>query len=612
MCCFSLKQQLFAAIPIDSPRIEKLRGMKRVAFLQIAVMSVLCPCMAQSDEDMQSILRITGVSVAEELDSDVVEILSELLADPLKINVESPDRLVSAGVLSGYQAASLSDYLLRHGDLVCLTEFSLIDGFDPDLVKMLSPFVSLEPARIGSSYDACRLGIETVTRASSRIVNGITEYGYSGKYKVSYGDVLSANISALRSYDSSVNTPQMGSFNISAKFPHAGLAFLIGDFNARFGQGLVLWTGMTAGAADSPSSFRKNAAGLSSTWSFSASSSLTGAAFRWNRKHFVLSAAFGLPEMKDMGVDSFTESCLPIVNLAWYGDYGQISLTHLSRIDGLFTGYSRMADMKTSVDLQMCPGGVNVYSEAAYDWVNRTIAALGGCDWGEGDSGRLGIHLRYYPPAYASTWSSAVRSSSKCSNEYGIAFSGESDKGQASFDAAYYPVSDKADKRVQLKSTLRWRPSAGDHLSFDIRFTERWRDWGQAFRTAFRTDISLCLDEWSFTFRTDVLKCSGYGLLAYLEESYRADALAVHFRQGAFKVDEWDDRIYVYERDAPGSFNVPAFYGRGVWASLYSTWRLSAHCSMYLRLFCVAYPFMHDEAAKPGKAELRIQFRFSL
>ena len=43
---------------------------------------------------------------------------------------------------------------------------------------------------------------------------------------------------------------------------------------------------------------------------------------------------------------------------------------------------------------------------------------------------------------------------------------------------------------------------------------------------------------------------------------------AVYLRGTLFFIDEWDDRIYAYERDAPGSFNVPAYYGRGYSLSL--------------------------------------------
>ena len=73
-----------------------------------------------------------------------------------------------------------------------------------------------------------------------------------------------------------------------------------------------------------------------------------------------------------------------------------------------------------------------------------------------------------------------------------------------------------------------------------------------------------------------------------------------------FCVDDWDDRIYVYERDAPGSFNVPAMYGRGVWGSVVMSWKVSRALKVYLRGGYKSYVFMVEEKKKPGKAELKL------
>lgn len=66
-----------------------------------------------------------------------------------------------------------------------------------------------------------------------------------------------------------------------------------------------------------------------------------------------------------------------------------------------------------------------------------------------------------------------------------------------------------------------------------------------------------------------------------------------------FKVDNWEDRIYVYEREAPGNFNVPSCYGRGCRASLLLGWR-----GLYLRASRTWYPWIE----KAPKTELRLQY----
>ena len=72
------------------------------------------------------------------------------------------------------------------------------------------------------------------------------------------------------------------------------------------------------------------------------------------------------------------------------------------------------------------------------------------------------------------------------------------------------------------------------------------------------------------------------------------------------------DRIYVYERDAPGSFNVPAMYGRGWFASAVASAHVTGWLRLYARASYTGYHFMEPEKGKPGKAELKFQmvFRF--
>ena len=105
----------------------------------------------------------------------------------------------------------------------------------------------------------------------------------------------------------------------------------------------------------------------------------------------------------------------------------------------------------------------------------------------------------------------------------------------------------------------------------------------------------------------EYLHNSGDGILGYVEGGYVRQRFSAYARQGVFFIDEWDDRIYAYERDAPGSFSVPVFYGRGVWTSAVASFRISRFLKLYLRGSLTAYPFMNSEKKKPGKAELKLQ-----
>ena len=570
-------------------------------------------CASQTDEDIRAIVSASGVAGIEELDEYEMEMYWSIMTSPVRINVEGSERLISAGLLTPFQAASLKDYIERHGDILSLTELSAMDGFNPDVVEVLSPFISLDSVGGIMKTSERRVKYETAVRTFARMDGGDPDYGYSAKLRVGNDD-LSGALSISRPYGMPDIKPQLQSFNLTCRLPVAGLELFAGDFNARFGQGLVMWNGMSVTGVASPTSCRKNSPGLSPTWSFSGSNALTGLATRLKSRDWTLSAAMAFPQLKKNLWTDPGDVLLPMINYSWFGMYGQMSLTHMIQFEVIESGKTKITDMKTSMDGQICVDGTNIYSEVAYDWQNRTVAALGGTDWSVCEDGRLGTHLRYYPSEYLSSWSAAVRSSTKCSNEYGLAFSGEFPKWIFSMDAAYYPVPKVKDalSSVQLKVVLRWKPRFGEMLDMDFRLVERWRSWGIPFKTDFRSDVHMSLYRWTFSARFNVLKFREFGLLMYLEESWKNDSLSFHLRQGVFKVDNWDDRIYVYERDAPGSFNVPSFYGRGVWASAYGGWKFSRSGHLYLRMFYITYPFALEEKRKPGKAELRIQFTFKL
>ena len=110
--------------------------------------------------------------------------------------------------------------------------------------------------------------------------------------------------------------------------------------------------------------------------------------------------------------------------------------------------------------------------------------------------------------------------------------------------------------------------------------------------------------------RMNALRCVNTSFIAYLEEGCKTSDMSIYLRQGVFFVDDWEDRIYVYERDAPGSFNVPAMYGRGWFASAVASKHVTSSVRIFARASYVGYHFMEHEKRKPGKAEIKFQVAF--
>ena len=76
------------------------------------------PAPAQDTDRIDAVLRITGASSEEDLDEQEVERYLRFLSHPLEINSASRSRLLSSGLLTRYQVASLEEYRSVYGDVL--------------------------------------------------------------------------------------------------------------------------------------------------------------------------------------------------------------------------------------------------------------------------------------------------------------------------------------------------------------------------------------------------------------------------------------------------------------------------------------------------------------
>ena len=522
-------------------------------------------------QDLECIVRLTGVSAVEELDEEEVERFVRLMEHPVDVNLASKERLSSCGLFSPFQVASLIDYRERHGYVMSMMELSVVDGFNQEVVSVLAPFIELSARSLDWPEAGRGVRHELAVRGACK-----SDFTYGMKYTVNAGSRMVGGLGVTRAYAAENYLPSAYTGNLQWNFRRFAGKVIIGDFNARFGQGLALWSGMIMDNLTSPSAMMRKATGLSRSSSFNGNSAMTGAGVEAGLGDFTLSVAVG--------------QGMALSNLAWICRNGRISMTHV--YDG---------GVRSSVDAALCFSGVNVYGEAVYDWFSYVPSALVGTDFPIGENVRTGVQMRCLP---GDSYTFAVSSSGR----------DQARKGNAtlSANAIYYPVPKKGDdgNSVQVKGQLDCEYMFCDRLQVKIRVSERFRTWGLGFRTDVRADVSYAFGEFALTSRVNVLKCDGVSGLTYVEFAWKPENVALYLRQGLFCVDDWDDRIYVYERDAPGSFNVPAMYGRGVWGNVVLSWKVSRAVKVYLRSGYTSYVFMEEAKKKPGKAELKLQTVF--
>ena len=527
---------------------------------------------AQEADGIDAVMRFLGVDSPEELDSSEVERLEDFLERPLRVNMVPQSRLVASGLLSPYQAASLEDYRSRHGNVMSYTELAAVDGFGPEAVRKLKPFISLECTEVHADAMPIRhdLSVKTAYKATGMPVESSWNYGLKYRLKA---DKLTASIGTSRAY--SAKTPWPEYYTGSLSYDFRKVSVVIGDFNARFGQGLALWSGAFMTSLSSPDAFMKKPSGISPTWSFTGSSALTGVAAETALGPFRVTAL--------MAVSGAA------ANLTYLTRYGHASMTY--------------SGSKASVDGAFCVRGVNIYSEAVYDFASGLPAAVCGTQFNASEKVRLASLARYCPgDQYQAAFSGAFKTS------------GLESEGTFSVDAICYPLGKVKGQThsIQVKALANWECALSPSLRLKFRLSERFRTWGNRFRTDLRADLSYMSGPWVMNMRLNALRSVNTSFVSYFEEGRKTSDMSIYLRQGIFFVDHWDDRIYVYERDAPGSFNVPAMYGRGWFASAVASAHVTGSIRLYARASYVGYHFMENEKRKPGKAELKFQivFRF--
>ena len=579
--------------------------------MSLRLACVPVPVPAQTGEYIGNILVITGASGEEDLDEQEIERFSGYLSHPLRLNGSSKARLVSSGLLSQYQAASLEEYRSRSGDVRSLSELALIEGFDETYAAALAPFVSLDvglPSAQGT-IDSRRVRQEALIRGS--VKERSASHGL--KYKLSLRDKASVSLAARSYYsDDSWFLPSTWSGNITLSGKRLLSKIVFGDYNLRLGQGLSLWSGMSLGGFSSSTSFSRRPTGLSPAWSWSGIGAQRGGAAELIAGRFTITPFFSLPGLRERmeGSKKALVGLMPGAACSWGGKNGSIGMT----------AWGTGERGKVSGDFRWNIFGIDLFAELADDLASGALAAVAGTSVSLGEGWRVSGVARIYPSSFDGSWCGGVRSWTKTSDERGVAVGAERYGLQLTADLG---VKDSDRSRRQVKLFAKVPVQITPESVLTLRFTERYRPYENflVYRTGLRADLDWSsagistrygesdTDAWKGRLRLEGSLCRSLSGLTYLEAGRKTSDFSFYLRSTLFIVDNWDDRIYSYERDAPGNFSVPAYYGRGFAFSLvggykFRKWKKKT-LKVYLRVSDISYSLM--KTPKPSVREGRVQ-----
>ncbi|MBQ3711624.1 MAG: hypothetical protein II891_04420 [Bacteroidales bacterium] len=534
-----------------------------------------------------AMLALSGAGSPEELSEYEAERFARFAEHPLELNLASRSRLLSSGLFSAYQVAALEEYRQRSGDILSLTELALVDGIGPSFAEALGFFVSFGSSKPPGARERRRVRQSLLLRGAARFrgipghngwSEGDTAFSVGVKYHLELGERAEFFWSSRTTYSSAELTP--GTFSL-ALYSRRGPRLILGDYAARFGQGLALWSSFSMTGFGSVAAFRRNASGFAPTSSFSPA--LRGAAFDLPFGRWTAGGGIALD-----GGPSPMASVVPIAFASYFGRRGQLGVQVLHK-DGTVV----------SVDGTLGLGHWTLFGETALSSVltsedgfqirSSRVAAVGGASWAPVYRVRFTALARYYPSGFHSPYSGPVRSSSKVSDETGFALGAQWRKAEMTFDAAVHPQKATA----QYKGIFSVAPEfsfGGSAVTTSLRCTERFRPKDRnPWRHEARLDLKFVRGPFSAACRGDLVLCKVFGALGYAELGYQQSrvppsaysgtvlAFSAFVRASVFRADAWDDRIYCYERDLPGAFSVPAYYGQGWTLSAMANYKYGRH-----------------------------------
>ena len=511
----------------------------------LCLVLALLPLDWNSNEFRNAVLHLSGAASVEELTESELERYQSLAERPLELNLASRSQLLSTGFFTPFQVESILDYIRSSGDILSTAELAAVPGIGLQMAKDLEFFFVMNSSGLLGASKKGSLYADAQMRQSVR----------SGKWTsaMKASSTLDSRYSARLAVKNETLT--------SASLSYSGRTLsglVVGSFSARFGQGLLMWSGFSLSGLSTVSAFSRNASGLAPCSTFSPESCFNGvaAAVDLGRSTISLAADFQGVQMLNL-------------NHLWKRTSASLTAVHSPE------GYRASADLRTTL------GKCTLLGEGALDLVGGGTAGLLGAVWNIAYGKKSALLLRAYSPSYSSPWAGAARSSTKVSNEYAASVGVQLPWISATADAAWHPSGGD----WQYKGIVNLQHSWGA-LTPSLKISTRYRP--QAEKENLRTDIRFDLDglwgELQAHLRVNALRFVSWGWLGYAEAGWKGDA-SLWLRATVFDIGSWADRIYVYERDVPGSFNVPAYYGKGYSLALFAAWK-----ELRLRLATTRYP----------------------
>lgn len=437
-----------------------------------------------SEELIEEILNETDGSI------DFTTLMSDLSAyinSPININTATADELHGLHLLNDFQIHSLLEYRKENGNILSVFELQYIYGFDKKIIKSILPFISFKEnleedlslknalkygkhrvfvrsqkiiqEQLGySSISDSLLQLSPNSRYSGSQYKIYARYQYQCQKKLSFGFTTEndpgeelfagSNSKGFDFYSAHLKINDIGRFKTIA----------LGDYHAKFGQGLAFWSGVAFGKSSNVMLAKKYSEGIKKYSSVDENQFLRGVSTTIDLGKFDISLFYSVKQIDGniSKYDSIAERPLEFSSFQQTGYHRTSSEisdedairesvlgTHVDYRTGNFkigataVNFQYDANMTSSSDLYKLYSfqdnqaslfsldydwhkkNFNFFGETSYN-VNGSYATLNGLQTNLLSDASLSIIYRDYSKEYFSPYSNALAEGSGTSNEKGV------------------------------------------------------------------------------------------------------------------------------------------------------------------------------------------------
>ena len=292
-------------------------------FYGIDAVAQVIPEKPVNNEDIEQKVENIAENTDAELDyTEIVEVLNFYKENPINLNKTNAEELKKLLLLNDIQINNLINYLANNGQMQSIYELQFVNGFDYPLIFKILPYVVVEKTEKQLSYkikDIFKYGRSNliaryqITPEEQKGYSEITDSALSAnpnqrylgnaakiytKYAFNYRDVLKFGFVADKDAGEEffAGSQKNGFDFYSAYFSLKNIGIIkslvIGDYQAQFGQGLTLWTGLGFGKSGNAIDVKKYAQGIKPYSSANESGFLRGVGTTVGLKNIELSVFY--------------------------------------------------------------------------------------------------------------------------------------------------------------------------------------------------------------------------------------------------------------------------------------------------------------------------------